>query len=273
MSSEATSITVVIPSLDPLGKQLMDLIDTIDSIQAALAEFRHEILVIAPEQACDRIFPTFLEQRFTLLAETAPGHSNALNTGTHAARHQHLLVLNPGDQLLSSPKLRLALSNLNSSTIYSFRVVSEYGYNGGAFPPCRATPIGKYVQLHGLKVFSYMPHQGLLMPISLLKNSTLCYSELYNLRMDFDFLLQLAKSYTRTLLTAEAIPIAYYPPGGVSQLIDNQSRFFLEEIKITWGHKKIVWPSTLAKLIRSFIVHAATRSLLSSSSGGRLPSQ
>lgn len=251
MSSTTPSITVVIPALDPLGKQSSDLYGTIDSIEAALAEFRHEILVVAPQRACHQARPAWLEQRCRLLAETASGHSHALNTGADAAHHQHVLVLNPGDQLLSSPRLKLALSELKPGTLHCFRVVSERGLNGGAFPPCTALPISKYVQRYGLKSFSHLPHQGLLIPTALVKTSRLRYNTRYRLRMDFDLLMQLAKHQSQTLLTAEVVPIAYYPSGGTSQTIANLPRFFLEEMKVTWHHQRKAWPSSVVKWMLS----------------------
>jgi len=253
MSSATPSITVVIPALDPLGEQSRELKGTIDSIEAALAEFRHEILVTAPQRVCHQARPAWLEQRCRLLAESAPGHSHALNTGADAAQHEFILVLNPGDQLLSSPRLKLALSELKPGTLHCFRVVSERGLNGGAFPPCTEMPIGRYVQRHGLKSFSYLPHQGLLVPSALLKKSKLCYNTRYRLRMDFDLLMQLAKHQSQTSLTAEVIPITYYPAGGASQTIENLPRFFIEEIKITWKHQKRAWPSSAAKWMASII--------------------
>lgn len=248
------NISVVIPALDPWRSQASDLQDTIFSLKEALSEIRHEILIIAPKQITLEVLPDWIPKHCGIHAESAAGHSHALNTGCRAARGEHVLVLNPGDQLLSSQKLKRALLALEPGTIHCFRVVSERGLNGGAFEACRRTAISMYVKQYGLKTFAYLPHQGLLIPTSLLQSETLKYNEQHRLRMDFELLMKLAHLESSLPLTAEAIPLCYYPPGGVSQQTNQMSNFFLEEMRITWKYQKCLWPSSVIKWCLSVII-------------------
>lgn len=247
LNKSSTSISVVIPALDPWKSQENDLKDTIYSLKVALSKTSHEILIVAPKEQARKVLPGWIPKHSSVHAESAAGHSHALNAGCRAARGEHVLVLNPGDQLLSSPKLKRALFNLEPGTIHCFRVVSERGLNGGAFEVCRRTSINRYIKQSGLKAFAYLPHQGLLIPKSLLQSDRIQYNEHFKLRMDFELLMKLAKLEPSTLLTAEAIPFCYYPPGGVSQQTNQMPRFFLEEMRITWQYQQCLWPSTIVK--------------------------
>jgi len=252
MNEPQGGITVVVPALDPAGSQCGDLKQTVDSIEVALVGTRHEIVIVTTSDSLSQPLPQWVTQHCRLLEESASGHSQALNTGCEAAQENHILVLNPGDQLLSSPALKHRLSELDSGTIYCFRVISDKGFIGGIYPTSTAIPIRSYIQKHGLKIFTMLPHQGLLIPKNLF-NAKTCYEGFYKLRMDFAFLMLLSKQNSENLLSAEALPAAYYLPGGISQKRSNFPLFFTEELKITWRYYRRIWPTTVAKLLFSKI--------------------
>lgn len=258
MNGGQRGISVVIPALDPIGSQCDELEKTVNSIKVALAGIRQEIVIVTTSACLRQPQPAWMAQHCRLLEESASGHSQALNTGCVAAQENHVLILNPGDQLLSSPALKHRLSILDSNVIYCFRVISERGFVGGIYPTHSATPIGSYIKKHGLKAFSMLPHQGLLIPKNLYGEKTFYYDNRLKLRMDFELLMHLSKRYSHKLLSAEALPATYYSPGGISQQISNLPRFFSEEIRITWRHYRIIWPCSVAKLIASLILLAVS---------------
>ena len=194
-----------------------------------------------------------------LYAETSPNHSCALNDGILASSGSHTLILNPGDYILPDALEFLTRLDFTDNIIYFFNVISDNRSVGFVGKSSFTGRISDFVRRIGIRSYLSMPHQGLIAPKSLSLNSNVWYKHKYRIRMDYDFLANVAKNASQYNVQYYPLSLTYYPPGGKSMLKKNRVRFYWEaaSINLKYSHITEIIPNLFKTIFWGLIKHVS----------------